>query len=89
GIRTAALGTLTWPVIQSNVDEVILVSDDDVRAAMRFLALRMKLVVEPTGAVGVAVALSGALRRYGSRAGVIISGGNVAPDTLAAILAVE
>jgi threonine dehydratase len=87
GIRTAALGTLTWPVIQRNVDEVILVSDEDVKAAMRFLALRMKLVVEPTGAVGVAVALSGALRRYGSRAGVIVSGGNVAPNALAAILA--
>ena len=86
GIRTAALGTLTWPVVQRNVDEVILVSDDEVKAAMRFLALRMKLVVEPTGAVGVAAALSGRLRRYGSRAGVIISGGNVAPDALAAVL---
>ena len=86
GIRTAALGTLTWPIVRRYVDEVILVSDDEVKAAMRFLALRMKLVVEPTGAVGVAAALSGALRRYGSRAGVIVSGGNVAPDVLASIL---
>lgn len=89
GIRTAALGTLTWPVLRRNVDEVILVSDDEVKAAMRFLAMRMKLVVEPTGAVGVAAALSGRLRRYGSRAGVIISGGNVAPDVLARVLMEE
>ena len=89
GIRTTALGTLTWPVVQRGVDEVILVGDDEVKAAMRFLALRMKLVVEPTGAVSVAAALSGKLRRYGSRVGVIVSGGNVAPDALAAILAEE
>ncbi|WIG57774.1 MAG: L-threo-3-hydroxyaspartate ammonia-lyase [Ktedonobacterales bacterium] len=86
GIRTAALGTLTWPIVHETVDEVVLVSEDEVREAMRFLALRLKLVVEPTGAVPAAAALSGKLRRYGPRAGVILSGGNVAPETLAAVL---
>ncbi len=89
GIRTAQLGTLTWPVIRENVDDIVLVSEDEVRAAMRFLLLRLKLVVEPTGAVTAAAALSGKLRSYGSRAGVILSGGNVAPEVLRAVLAEE
>jgi len=87
GIRTAALGTLTWPIVERNVDEVVLVSEDEVKAAMRFLLLRLKLVVEPTGAVAAAAALSGKLRRFGSRAGIILSGGNVAPDVLREVLA--
>lgn len=87
GIRTAQLGTLTWPVIQGSVDDVVLVSEDEVKAAMRYLLLRMKLVVEPTGAVTAAAALAGKLRPFGARAGLILSGGNVAPDVLAAILA--
>ncbi len=87
GIRTAQLGTLTWPVIQGAVDDVVLVSEDEVKEAMRYLLLRMKLVVEPTGAVTAAAALAGKLRPFGARAGLILSGGNVAPDVLAAILA--
>ncbi|HLY31971.1 MAG TPA: threonine/serine dehydratase [Ktedonobacterales bacterium] len=87
GIRTAALGTLTWPIIQRTVDEIILVSEEEVRETMRFLLLRLKLVVEPTGAVAAAAALTGKLRRYGSRAGIILSGGNVAPETLRDVLA--
>ena len=86
GIRTAALGTLTWPIVREQVDEVVLVSEDEVKEAMRFLLLRLKLVVEPTGAVAAAAALSGKLRRFGSRAGVILSGGNVAPDVLCDVL---
>ena len=86
GIRTAQLGTLTWPIIQREVAEVVLVSEDEVKAAMRFLLLRLKLVVEPTGAVAAAAALSGKLRRFGQRAGIILSGGNVEPDVLARVL---
>jgi len=87
GIRTAQLGTLTWPVVRRNVAEVVLVSEEEVRAALRYLLLRMKLVVEPTGAVVAAAALAGKLRRYGPRAGLILSGGNVAPDVLRDVLA--
>jgi threonine dehydratase len=87
GIRTQQLGTLTWPIVCQNVEEVVLVSDDEVKAAMRFLLLRLKLVVEPTGAVTAAAALTGKLRRFGSRAGVILSGGNVAPEVLCGVLA--
>jgi threonine dehydratase len=86
GIRTAMLGELTWPIMQRNVREVVLVSEDEVRAAMRYLLLRLKLVVEPTGAVAAAAALSGKLARYGSRVGVILSGGNVEPAVLHTVL---
>jgi threonine dehydratase len=86
GIRTQQLGTLTWPVVRQNVDEVVLVSDEEVKAAMRFLLLRLKLVVEPTGAVTAAAALTGKLHRFGARAGLILSGGNVAPDVLCDVL---
>jgi threonine dehydratase len=87
GIRTAMLGDLTWPLIQRNVAEVVLVSEEEVRAAMRYLLLRLKLVVEPTGAIAAAAALSGKLTRFGARVGVILSGGNVEPAVLRAVLA--
>ncbi len=87
GIRTAALGQLTWPVVRETVADGILVSEDEVKAAVRFLLLRMKIVAEPTGAVAVAAAMTGKLNRFGRRIGVIVSGGNVAPETLSEILA--
>lgn len=86
GIRTAALGTLTWPIIRDTVDDVLLVSEEEVKATMRFLLLRLKILVEPTGAVAAAAALTGKLNGYGQRIGVIVTGGNVAPETLCAIL---
>jgi threo-3-hydroxy-L-aspartate ammonia-lyase len=86
GIRTAQLGTLTWPIIQHDVADVVLVTEDEVKEAMRFLLLRLKLVVEPTGAVAAAAALGGKLRRFGQRAGIILSGGNVEPEVLARVL---
>ncbi len=86
GIRTAQLGMLTWPVVRQEVADVVLVSEDEVKEAMRFLLLRMKILVEPTGAVAAAAALSGKLNGYGKRMGVILSGGNVAPETLCDIL---
>lgn len=89
GIRTAMLGQLTWPVVRDSVDEVVLVSDEEVKAAMRFLLMRLKIVAEPTGAVAVAAALTGKLNRFGSRIGVVISGGNVVPEMLCEALEVE
>src|SRR5204862_3326764 len=51
GIRLTTPGALTFPILKANLTDVLLVSDDEVRAAGRFLALRARLVVEPTGAV--------------------------------------
>ena len=77
GARTASLGRITFPLVRTLVDEMATVSDDDIVDAMRFLFERMKLVVEPTGALGLAAALRGELALKGLRVGVIVSGGNV------------
>jgi threonine dehydratase len=77
GARTPSLGTLTFPMVRSLVDDMATVSDDDLVRAMRFLWERMKVVVEPTGALGLAAALAGKVAVAGSRVGVVLSGGNV------------
>ena len=77
GARTPSLGTLTFPLVRQNVDDMATVSDDDLVRAMRFVWERMKLVVEPTGVLGLAAALAGKVDVTGKRVGVILSGGNV------------
>ena len=63
---------------------VVTVSDDEIRAAMRFAFERLKLVVEPSGASALAALLSGKVDVQDAHVGVIISGGNVDPATFAA-----
>lgn len=82
GIRTTAPGVLTFPIIQKLVDDILVVDDALVLEAMRLLMLRLKLVVEPTGAVGVAAVLAGLLPAECRRVGVIVCGGNVDPVVL-------
>jgi threo-3-hydroxy-L-aspartate ammonia-lyase len=77
GARTPSLGKVTFPLVRQHVDDMVTVSDDDILRAMRFLWERMKLVVEPTGALGLAAAWKGAVDLAGKRVGVILSGGNV------------
>lgn len=77
GARTPSLGRLTFPLIRENVDDMVTVSDAEIVDAMRFLWERMKLVVEPTGALGLAAARTGRVPVSGLRVGVILSGGNV------------
>ena len=86
GMRTQQPGALTFPIVQKLAHGVTTVSDDEVKAAMRFLLLRMKLLVEPTGAVPVALLLSGRLHVRGQRVGVILSGGNADPALVAEVL---
>jgi len=87
GMRTQQPGELTFPVVQALVEAVLTVSEDEVKEAVRWLLLRMKLLVEPTGAVPVALLLSGRLGDLTDRrVGVILSGGNVDPDVLCEIL---
>jgi threonine dehydratase/serine racemase len=83
GLRTS-LGELTWPVVRDHVEQILTVDDEQILAAMRFLWERMKLVVEPSAAVGVAVVLGEAFRALpdAMRVGVVLSGGNVDFDTL-------
>ncbi len=77
GARTPSLGAITFPLVLHNVDDMLTVSDQDLVHTMRFLWERMKLVVEPTGALGLAAAYRGSLAVAGKRVGVILSGGNV------------
>jgi len=70
-------GELTFSVNRRLVDEIVLVSDDEMLSAMRFLFDRMKLVAEPTAAGPTAALLSGRVRLPGQRVGVIVSGGNI------------
>ncbi len=77
GARTPSLGRLTFPLVLENVDDMVTVSDDDLVHAMKFVWERMKLVVEPTGVLGLAAALRGKVEVAGRRVGVIVSGGNV------------
>jgi threonine dehydratase len=85
GVRTS-LGEITFPLILEYVDDFVTVSEDAIRAAVRFAAFTMKMVIEPSGALGIAAVLSGAFKPQG-RTGIIISGGNVDPALLASILA--
>jgi len=77
GARTPSLGTLTLPLVLENVDDVVTVDDPTLLRTMFFLWERLKLVIEPTGALGAAAALEGATSIRGARVGVILSGGNV------------
>jgi threonine dehydratase len=76
-------GELTFSVNQRLVDEIALVSDDEIRAAMRFVFERLKIVVEPSGATPLAALLSGRVGALPRRIGVIVSGGNIAADRFA------
>jgi threonine dehydratase len=82
GIRTTSPGRLTFPIIQRHIERVLVVSDEAVLGALRLLLLRMKLVIEPTGAVGVAAVVAGLLPPEVRRVGVVISGGNLDPSLL-------
>lgn len=77
GARTPSLGKLTYELVRKHVDDMVTVSEEQIIAAMFYLWERMKLVVEPTGAVAFAALHSGQLKFPGKRVGVILSGGNV------------
>jgi len=77
GLRTPALGKLTFPLIRQYVDDMITVSDDEILSTMYYLWTRLKIVVEPSGAVSLAPLFHRKLPLQGKRVGVILSGGNV------------
>lgn len=81
GLR-AELGTLTFPILQAHLAAILLADDDETVAAMRLLWERLKMVVEPSGAIPLATILRHPDRFAGRRVGVIVSGGNVDLDAL-------
>jgi threonine dehydratase len=85
GTRTPCLGKLTFPLVRKYVDDMQTVSEAAIMEAVRFLFYRMKLVVEPSGALGVAALIRGRLTARG-KIGVIVSGGNIDGPTMIRIL---
>ena len=87
GAQTQAPGTLTFTTIRALVDDIVTVSDAALVRTMRFFAERMKLVVEPTGALAAAAAFEKKVALAGKRVGVIVSGGNIDPTRYGELLA--
>ncbi|HEV2799622.1 MAG TPA: pyridoxal-phosphate dependent enzyme [Pyrinomonadaceae bacterium] len=83
GARLQSPGALTFPFVQKYAEDVLTVSDAELIEAMKFLLFRLKILVEPTGALGVAAVLFNKLPPNIRRIGVVISGGNVDADALA------
>jgi len=77
GARTPSLGRVTFPLVLRYVDDMLTVTDEELLRAMSFLWERMKIVVEPTGALAAAALLERKLDAKGLRVGVVLSGGNV------------
>lgn len=86
GIRTQQPGELTFPVVRQHVAGIALVSERQVIDTMLFLLTRLKILVEPTGAVAPAAVLHGQVLVAGQKVGVIISGGNVDAALLAQLI---
>ncbi len=87
GTRTPSLGPdYTFPLVLKYVDDMRTVSEEAIKDAVRFAFYRLKLVVEPSGGLGLAALLSGAIAGDGRRIGVVISGGNIDAATMTAIL---
>jgi threonine dehydratase len=85
GTRTPSLGKVTFPLVLEYVDDMKTVSESAIMDAVKFLFYRMKLVVEPSGALGLAALLGRCVKPEG-RVGVILSGGNIDGATMKKIL---
>ncbi len=87
GLLPTAPGKLTFPIMQQHLAGVLLVADDEMAKAVRFMLMRMKLLVEPSGAAPIAALMSDKVpNARGKRIGVVLSGGNVDPAKLVEIL---
>ena len=87
GARTQSPGAITFPVAQAHAAGIVTVGDDEIRAAMRFAFERMKLVIEPTGAAGLAAVMHHRLPHRYDRIGIVVTGGNVDPERYGELIA--
>lgn len=85
GLRTPMPGAYNFPIVQDLVEDILLVSEQEIKDTVRFVLSRMKTVVEPSGVVGAAAVLFGKLPAGIKRVGVVISGGNVDLEVLASL----
>jgi threo-3-hydroxy-L-aspartate ammonia-lyase len=86
GLRVHTPGALTFPITRTNAEEVLTVTDEEIIEVMRFMLLRMKLLVEPSGAAAAAAVFKQKLPANLKRVGVVLSGGNVDNDMLSRVL---
>ena len=86
GAQTQHLGAFTFEIIRRDVNDILTASDAQLVECMRFFAERMKLVVEPTGCLGIAAARAMASELKGKRVGVMVSGGNVDLNLFSSLL---
>ena len=82
GLRSPSPGVVTFPIMQQLLEDVFTVSEQEIREAMRFIAIRLKIMVEPSGAVPAAVVLFRKLPPGIGSIGVVLSGGNMDPAML-------
>ncbi len=87
GLRTPIPGEITFPIVRALADDVVRVSEEEIKASLRFILSRMKLLTEPSGAVAAAALLHKKLPANLKSVGVVLSGGNVDLDALAQICA--
>jgi threonine dehydratase len=87
GLRTPVPGEITFPIVRALADGVVRVSEEEIKASVRFILSRMKLLTEPSGAVAAAALLHKKLPANPKSVGVVLSGGNVDLDALAQICA--
>jgi threonine dehydratase len=85
GLRTPIPGEVTFPIVRELAERVLLVTEEEIKAAVRFLLSRLKILAEPSGAVPAAALLHKKVPTNIRRAGIILSGGNVDFDVLSHI----
>ncbi len=85
GLRSQIPGAITFPIIQKHVEDIVLVNDAEIRETMKFLLTRMKMVVEPSGAVPASALFHHKLPKGLGKTGAIVSGGNVDLEFLQSI----
>ena len=85
GARTPYLGHITFPIIRQYVDEMVTVSEESIISAMALVWERLKLVIEPTGALALAALIEKKVAASGARVGVVVSGGNVDIRTVSSL----
>ncbi|MEP6718840.1 MAG: threonine/serine dehydratase [bacterium] len=86
GLRVQSPGALTFPILQQTAEDVLTVSDQEIIEAMKFLLIRLKLLVEPSGAAAAAAVLMHKLPQNVKRVGVVLSGGNIDAEFLSKLL---
>lgn len=86
GLRVQSPGILTFPILQQTAEDVLTVSDDEIVESMEFMLIRMKLLVEPSGAAAAAAVFNRKLPKNVKRVGVVLSGGNIDAEFLATLL---